>query len=446
MAAAQPLAASRLVSWTTVALAACSVATAVALLALPPEIQPDTASYLAHSPERAPLYPYLLDLFRALFGPGPGAWVWLARLQTASLAAASAFFARHLGRALDLSLAWRNALFLLLALPGLKFAAVLITEPLGYVLLIVFWALLAEQVLTGRDRRLWLCALCGLGLLLRPQFVFLPVFLGVILFVRALYRRDGASLVGLALLALVLAGVVALRGAETQARHGAFSTASSGGVHLLSSLLYIAEAGDAAAIPDPAARELFLDTLSRAQARRLTRASWDKSRAHFDVAMEGLVFDVVRPALGLRVAAADAGPAGQARLEDSLAMSVAAPLLEHMPGRFIGLLARKFYDGQPFYYALIVIGGLLALARSLRAGSRPCLLFAMATLHSCLSYGVILLAGVYSLRYILPAEAILLAVAVAVGGALLGPPVGADATCGATSDRAFREVERAPGD
>jgi len=415
-----------LASWATVAMTACSVATAMALLALPPEIQPDTSSYLAHSPERAPLYPYLLDLFRALFGQGAGAWTWLARAQTASLAAACAFFAQRLGRALGLSLAWRHALFLLLALPGLKFAAALLTEPLGYVLLLVFWALLAEQVLTGRDRRVWLCAFCGLGLLLRPQFVFLPVFLGVILLLRALFRRDGASLVGLALLALVLAGVVAVRGAENQARYGTFSTASSGGVHLLSSLLYIAAAGDAAAIADPVARQLFLDALAQAQARRLTRATWDKSRAHFDVAMEGLVFDVVRPALSQRVAAADAGLAGQARLEDSLAMSAAAPLLAHMPGRFIELLARKFYDGQPFYYALIVMGGLLALGQGLRDGSRPCLLFAMATLHSCLSYGVILLAGVYSLRYILPAEAILLAVAVAVGLSLLGPQEGAD--------------------
>jgi len=139
--------------------------------------------------------------------------------------------------------------------------------------------------------------------------------------------------------------------------------------------------------------------------------------------MEGLVFEVVRPTLAEFVGPeAGGGPAGQALLQDKLAMSAAVPLLKHMPLRFLGLLARKAYDGQPFYYALVLITGALALAHGLGSGSRPAQLYALAALHSCLSYGVILLAGVYSLRYILPAEAILLALAVAVGRSLLGPP------------------------
>lgn len=424
MAAARPLVpgpgAARLAAFVGVAFC---LATAAALLALPPEIQPDTASYLGHSPERAPLYPYLLDLFRALFSEGMP--VWLARLQTASLVAASAFFSIRVGRALGLGLLWRCLLFLMLSLPGLKFAAVLLTEPLGFSLLIVFWALLAEDVLLGRSRCVWLCLLCGLGLLLRPQLLFLPVFLGLLLLGRTFCRRDRASLASLALLALVMVGAVALRGADNQMRYNTFSTASSGGIHLLSSLLYIADPADAAAIREPAACELFLAALAKAEARQLTRAHWDKSRSHFDVAMEGLVFEVVRPTLAEFVGPEAGGSsAGQALLQDRLAMSAALPLLKNMPDRFIGLLARKVYDGQPFYYALVVITGALALAYGLGSGARPAQLYALAALHSCLSYGVILLAGVYSLRYILPAEAILLALAVAVGRSFLGPLTG----------------------
>lgn len=413
--------------WAAVAGAVCSVAAAVALLALPPEVQPDTVSYIEHYPERAPLYPYLLDLF----GAGAAAQVWLARVQAASLVAASAFFALRVGRALSLSVPWRHVLFLMLALPGLKFAAVLLAEPLAYTLVIVFWTFLAEEVLSGRDRRAWLCALCGLGLLLRPQFLFLPVFLGIFLLARAACRRDRASLIGLALLALVMAGAVVLRGAENQARHGIFSSASSGGVHLLSSLLYIAQPEDAGAIADPAARRLFLRSLELAEAKSLTRRHWAMSRSHFDESLVPLVFDVVRPGLGEVLP--PGLPAAEAALRgDRLAMSAATSLLAHMPGRFAALLARKVYDGQPFYYALVVISGVVALAHGLAAGSRPAQLYALAALHSCLSYGVILFAGVYSLRYLLPAEAILLALAVAVARALLGPPSGkaASTACG----------------
>jgi len=398
--------------------AACSVALALVLLAVSPEVQPDTGSYLGHSPERAPLYPYILDAFLALFGEG-SAFAWLARTQAACLIAACAFLATRVGRALALDVPWRHVLFLILALPGLKFVAVILTEPLGYALLVVFWTLLAEEVLTARATHSWkLSALCALGLLLRPQLLFLPALLGVFWVAQALVRRDGASLVRLGVLLLCLGAVMGIRGGENQLRHGSFSTASSGGIHLLSSLLYIAVPADAAAIHEPAAREFFLDTLARAEARHLTRAHWDKSRAHFDVAMERIVFDVVRPAFKEHVAL-KVGQAGQAQFEDRLAMSAAVPLLVHMPGRYLVLLARKAYDGQPFYYALVVLTGALALAHGLRAGSRPALLFAMAALHSCMSYGVILLAGVYSLRYILPAEAILLALTLAVGRALL---------------------------
>lgn len=400
--------------------AVCSVAATVALLSMSPEIQPDTASYIAHSPERAPLYPYLLDLFRALFGEGLAAQIWLAHLQTAGLVAACAFFALRVGRALGLSLPLRHVLFLMLALPGLKFASVLLTESLGYTLIIAFWALLAEDVLIGRNHRTWLCILCGLGVLLRPQFLFLPVFLGTFLLVRLACRRDGASVLSLVLLAVIMAGAVTLRGAENKVRHGSFATASSGGIHLLSSLLYISVPADASALSDPVARGLFEQVQAEAEARQLTRRYWNASRAHFEDALVGLVFDVVRPELAARM------PAGlnaseRALREDQLAMSTALPLLAHMPGRYLELLSRKLYDGQPFYYALLVLGGALCFAHSLRTGSRPTLLLGLAAAHSCLSYGVILLVGSYALRYIFPAEAVYLTLTLAVGLRLCGP-------------------------
>jgi hypothetical protein len=397
----------------------CCLACAGLLLALPPELQPDTASYLSHSPERGPVYPYLLDLFLRLFGQGTG-YTLLARFQAAGLLVASAFFAHQVGRALGLGTGWRQVLFLMLALPGLKFASVLLTEPLGYALLIIFWAVFAGQVIEAATaRRDWLlAALCGLCLLLRPQMIFLPAFLGLVLLLRCTLQRDRAAFLGLAALLLCLAGATLLRGLDNQSRHGSFATASSGGVHLLSSLLYIAQAEDAAAITDPEARSLFLAANAKAEAAGLTRRQWDHSRAHFDMCMDKLVFEVVRPSL-TEALPKDLSPAQAALGADKLAMSAALPLLSHMPGRYMILLARKVYDGQPFYYALALISGGLALALALRTGSAPAQLYAWAVLHSCLAYGVVLLVGVYSLRYILPSEAILLALAVGVGRALL---------------------------
>lgn len=408
-----------------VLLMAGSVLAAVAalmLLALPPEVQPDTASYLAHYPERAPLYPYLIDLFSALFGLQ--ALVWLARFQEAMLVASGMFFAWRVGRALDLDGRWRPALFLLLVLPGFKFAAVILTESLGYSLLVVFWALFAEWVLLGRDRRGWLSALCAASILLRPQFLFLPVFYGVCLLGAAAARRERPSVVGVVLFAMLMAVTVAARGADNLARHGSFSTASSGGVHLLASLLYIAEPADGAAISDHDARRMFEGALAKAEGMALTRRHWTTSRAHFDDCMVPLVFDVVRP--GLHEALPPGlPPAEQALRADRLAMAAAGPLLAHMPGRFAGLLARKFYDAQPLYYALVTLGGILALWRFRAAGSRPALLLALAALHSWLSYGVVLLAGVYAMRYIFPAESVLLSLVAAVGAsAVQEPPSG----------------------
>ena len=106
------------VNWRILLAWCCSVASASALLSLPPVSHPDTSTYLAHSPLRGPLYPYLLDAFQAAFG-GEGFLVWVARAQALSLLGASAFFAVRLGRCLGLGSLWRHGMFLLLTLPGL---------------------------------------------------------------------------------------------------------------------------------------------------------------------------------------------------------------------------------------------------------------------------------------------------------------------------------------
>ena len=401
------------------ALAGCCVAVAAALLSLAPQVQPDTASYLAHAPERAPLYPLLLDAFRTLFSGG-AAFFWLARFQAACIVAAGGFFAMRVGRALDLGNSWRYALFLLLVLPGFKFSSIMLSEPLSYVLLLAFWAVFAREIMAPGNRpSFWLPLLCALSLLLRPQAIFLPVLYGLYLFGRLAARRDRASLVATGLLLVCLAGSTVLRGTDNAMRNGSFSMASSSGSHLLASLLYISIPEDAGAIADPAARELFTRSLAQAEALGLTRRQWDLSRSHFDQSLVRLVFEVVRPNLaGLLPQGLPA--AEEARRGEALALGAAVDLILHSPMAFAGLLARKVYDGQPFYHALVALTG--ALAFSLWRRSRPAGLYALAALQSCLSYGIVLVAGVYALRYLLPADAILLALALAVGGGIHRAP------------------------
>ncbi len=306
----------------------------------------------------------------------------------------------------------------MLALPGLKFASAILTEPLGYVLLILFWMLFSEEVLQPSSRRPWpLPVLCGVCLLLRPQLVYLPVFLGLCLLVRLVTQRDRFSVASLVLLTVCLAGATGLRGLDNVQRNGGFTTASTGGVHLLASLVYVAIPEDAQAFEDALSRRIFQAALLRAEAAHYTRQHWGMSRAHFEEVMPNLVplvYGAVVEALPMQNSAA-LSVAATERWSSSLGLR----LLAHMPSRYAAFLSRKFYDGQPFYYALLGLSGALALGLSLQVGSRPALLYALASLHSFLSYGVNWLVGGYSLRYLLPADAILLALAAAVGGALL---------------------------
>lgn len=395
-------------------LSACAVAVAATLLSLPPLQHPDTASYLAHSPERAPLYPLIIDVFQAVFAQS--AFLWLARFQAACLLAAGIWFALRVGRLLGLGASWRLGMFLILCAPGLKFSSAILAEPLSYALLIAFWALLAGEALCGRSGSSpWLAFLCAVALLLRPQAIFLPVTYGLYLLGRLPFQPRRSVIAALALLLFALAGGLGLRGADNAWRNGSYSTASSGGVHLLASVLYISDEADQEALADPRARELFTRSLAKAEALGFTRRHWDMGRSHFDVSMERLVFDIVRPVLS-DLLPATGTVATQAEQADGLALKTAKTLIWHKPLDFAALLARKVYDGQPFYYALLVLAGCFALAfrRTVPAAG----LFALAVLQSCLSYGVILLAGVFSLRYLLPADAIALAVALALGGVL----------------------------
>ena len=61
----------------------CAVFIAALLLALPPQIHPDTASYLSHAPERASWYALVLGLVVSLLG------VWIVRSAFCSVLEAS---------------------------------------------------------------------------------------------------------------------------------------------------------------------------------------------------------------------------------------------------------------------------------------------------------------------------------------------------------------------
>lgn len=390
---------------------ACAAGLTLAIFALPVQIHPDSATYLGHAQHRPPLYPYILDLFRAAFGE-PDALAWVARLQVLAIAGAALLFSCQLTAMAALPALATPVLYLLLVLPGLKFATAILTEPLCYALLLLFWSRLVLEASRPEPGRNWaLPALAATALLLRPQFLFLPVFLAVYYLVGLAGKGRRQAAKGLLLLALCLGVSFGLRGLENAQRHGSFAAPSSGAAHLLATLAYVAVPGDERAFADEERRGLLREIVRRGGERGLTQEHWGMSRDHYDTSLNQLE-PLVEEVLALHAQSPDRRePVSAERLAGSMAVS----LLTHMPLRYLGLLARKFYDGQPFYYALVAMAGVLGAVHARRSGGGLGRLLWLAALHSWLSYGVVLATGAYGLRYLMPAEMIFLAVALAVG-------------------------------
>jgi hypothetical protein len=391
----------------------------VALILRAPVLQPDSAGYIAHSPERGVVYPAILDVLRYFFGDGYLAWT--ARIQGLGIGAAAFYFVQGVGARLGLGANWRMMLFALLTLPSLYFSSQILAEPLAYAGLMCYWALLLEDFYAPHTRRsLGLCVLCVFLWLLRPQLVYLLVFHGLWRAGLWLGQRSRANLLQLGALVLALVLGAQLQGAVRQAWTGNAKAVPPVGAHMLSTLLYISAPEDAALFVDPVQREIFTEALGQAEANGRTLRQWDTTACHYTNSLTWMYTNVVRPLCNAAAQRELGAPGAEAVARgDRLALVMALRLALAHPVNYGKLMARKLYDAQPMFALLSVCLAVLGLAHAHRTGQREGVFYALVTVQLCLCYALFLPLGGMERRYTFLAESFQVVWAVALGAGMI---------------------------
>ncbi|PKN08914.1 MAG: hypothetical protein CVU73_06700 [Deltaproteobacteria bacterium HGW-Deltaproteobacteria-8] len=393
-----------------------SVATTLALCSVSPDIQPDTASYLRFSPERGILYPLLLDLFR-LTTPPDSTLAWVARFQGACIAAAAAFFAFRVGRLLSLGKTWYHLLYLLIALPGVAFAGNILTEPLTYAGVILFWVLNLQYYLApGIWRALCLALLSALLVIHRPHMLPLVAFSGLVqLWGFARHRR----LIHAKALVLLVLSLVAANTTQNHVRvmlTGDPHIASTVGSHILANMIYVAHPEDSALFSDEGQRRVFQKAIRLADVKGYTRQKWDKTASHIPTSIHRLFYEAVLPLCNEEILLN--GNGGDSA--DLLALKMGLTLLGKRWPEYLSLLLRKTYDSQPFFYALTVVLMALGLAHAKRTGAWQGRFLAIVVIGTALSVLPYLLLITLDKRFVFPVEYPILIWVTALGASLLG--------------------------
>ncbi|MBU1042234.1 MAG: hypothetical protein KKF77_14145 [Proteobacteria bacterium] len=390
------------------------MATILALLTVTPGIQPDTATYLAFDPQRGVIYPLLLDLFRHA-APADSFLNWVARFQGACIATTAAFFALRIGHILNLDRAWRYFLFLLISLPGLFFAGNILTEPLLYAGVSLFWVCFLEYYLApGIWRALSLAFFCALLVIFRPQLLPLAVFFGMIELWQFARRQQ---LIHVGTLVFLLVSLVA---ANTVQNHilvrltGSSHIASTLGRHVLTNMLYVAHPEDAAMFSDSGQRTLFQKALQLAEEKGYTQRKWDKTASHIPMSINRIYTEAVVP-LCSELARVSEGGEDSA---DGLALKMGLTLLNKRTPEYLNLLFRKVYDSQPLFYSLIAVLLALGLIHSNRTNTWQGRFMGLVVFGTAMGILPYLLLVTLDNRYVFPLEYPLLAWVAALGASL----------------------------
>lgn len=233
----------------------------VALALLGPQIERDTASYIADSPFRPPLLPLYLDVLHLLFGRG---FLYAAVAGQAALGfASSLLLANRISTLAGSTAPGRWLVSTILLWPQLEHARWILSESLAYSFLCLTVWFSLEPFVRGMRWRAAAGTCVALALLLMTRVQFAPmVLVGALVVVVGLVRlrsgRDRLLVLGAAVGAALL--VVGTQAAYTKATLGYPSRVAATGVQLLTVLAYVSVPADAQHITDPSAR-MFTDSL-----------------------------------------------------------------------------------------------------------------------------------------------------------------------------------------
>lgn len=376
-------------------LGAMNLAVLFTLLTSQPVVHPDTASYIGKSLLRAPLYPLLLDWSERIWGSGfPEAVVaFQIIVATAGLAAFSLSLHRFFGIGPIAAHASFTALHALL----LKFGTSILAEPLSFGIHAFFMAALIGHVFSGRHIFLAAAiAVSGLELLVRPQFLYVFVFLiAYVAFLATSINKKTCSCFAVGIL-VVWAGVFLIRNSYNYIYSGVFNQYSAIGEHILATQLYIASPTDYAIFENEDDSKFVKTVLDRINRDKATIHHWDQSKSHYNKSVERIYF------LHMKPVCADLFPTGDPHsliAQDEYCKRIGIALMKVNAIGYAKLLFSKVYFGPFNYLCLLLILSLLAALWYRRSKSVHALAYLAVSLLTALNYAMLVPFALIVSRY-----------------------------------------------
>ena len=332
----------------------------------------DSPGYIDGKVFRTPVYPLLLELARALFGPDAGLTA-VFLLQTLFGCGVAALFVRRLARRFALP-TWLEILVLLAFLEPfygyLRLGNRILTEPIAYgLLLLVVDRLLAWlESRSGRDGLL-ICVLTAVAILHRPQFLFLLPAEGLTLLAVTVPRREWRRLAaGLAALAATLATVSLADQGVRWLRHGRFTSVPFTGTQLSVAALYLARPEDAELF-EAELRDHFVALQGAVAASGLSAPAAAPDRGArallrgYERVYNPLLWHTVLPLLCERTSGSGCDSADDYLASEAILIELSPPLLARHAGDWAALVGVGLVRHPGLWY-------LIAAALVLTAGGR----------------------------------------------------------------------------
>ncbi|MFH1913905.1 MAG: hypothetical protein ABIK45_06495 [Pseudomonadota bacterium] len=367
-------------------LGAVNLAVLFFLLTSQPVIHPDSASYIGKSLLRAPVYPLLLEWFENSWGPSflKAVVAFQVIVATAGLAA----FAFSLHRFFGIGPTAAHTSFTALHVLLLKFGTSILAEPLSFGIHAFFMAALVGHIFSGRHIFLTAAILIsGLELLIRPQFLYVFVFLfAYVVFWAISKNKKVYSLFAIGIL-VVWFGVFLIRNSYNYIHFGIFNQYSAVGEHILATQLYIASPEDYTVFENEADSNFVRIVLERIDKDKATIHHWDQSKSHYNKSIEKIYFLHMKPVY------AELFPTDDPNLPitcDAHCKKIGINLMKINAVDYAKLLFSKIYFGPFNYLCMLVILFILATIWHHRSKSPHALAYLAISSLTALNYGMLI--------------------------------------------------------
>lgn len=347
-----------------------------------PILSPDSNGYIQGSLLRGPGYPLLLAFGKLLLGRG--FLFGAVAVQTAVALFGVIWLSLGLKKYFRLPtfvfvLAYLALVWPLLPLKGGFVGAQIMTEALAYGMLLCAVACLLRG-LFEKDNRFFLffLLLSSAGVLVKPQFIFVPVAAALITVARFLSDRDlRKAALCLGVLFVSLAACLAGERVYHYVRHGAFAPAPGLGFNLGMNALFLADDESSMFYTVPEQRALFDGCYAAVKAAGLRSVDFKGQgvasyAAFYSDSFNLILWQLMLPALDAACSPGTAGTAACMLKKEAAAASLGKIFFRHKPARLVKLIAYKFLAKAPLDYwffvsVLFVLSGCLFIRLALPA-------------------------------------------------------------------------------